>query len=68
MEQRKRTGRPRTTRTSIFISPVKDQMENKSGQSVRKTDEMFKRNRVNSSYGSVRGALKEDLKQKKLEN
>ena len=62
MQPRKRIGRPRTTRTSIFISSVKNHMENKSGQSIRKTDEMFKRNHVNSSYGSVRRALKEDLK------
>jgi hypothetical protein len=64
IEARKRTGRPRTTRTSIFISLVKDHMENKLGQSIRKTDELLKRNHVNSSYGSVRRTLKEDIKLK----
>ncbi len=62
IEARKRTGRPRTTRTSRFISLVKYHMENKPGQSIRKVDGLFKKSNVNSSYGSIRRALKEDLK------
>ncbi len=62
IEARKRTGRPRTTRTPRFISLVKYHRENKSGQSIRKTDDLFKKNHVNSSYGSIRRALKEDIK------
>jgi len=44
IEARKRTGRPRTTRTSRFISLVKYHMENRSGQSIRKTNDLFKKN------------------------
>ncbi|CAF3859255.1 unnamed protein product [Rotaria sp. Silwood1] len=62
IEARKRTGRPRTTRTSIFISLVKDHMENNLGQSIRKTNDLLQKNHVNSSYSSVRRTLKEDIK------
>ncbi|CAF3875757.1 unnamed protein product [Rotaria sordida] len=39
-------------------------MENKLGQSIRKTNDLLQKNHVNSSYSSVRRTLKEDIKLK----
>jgi hypothetical protein len=44
IEARRRSGRSRTTRTPQFISFVKYNMENKRRKSIRKTDELLKKN------------------------
>ena len=64
IEPRTRSGRPRTTRTTKFISLVKSNVENKRRKSIRKTNALLKSKQLKSSYGSVRRALKDDLKMK----
>jgi hypothetical protein len=59
---RRRSGRPRTTRTKKFISLVKCNVENKRRKSIRKTDRLLKSKQLKSSYGSVQRALKNDIK------
>lgn len=60
VESRKRSGRPRATRTAQFVSTVKSNVENQRRKSIRKTNSTVKRQHLKSSYGSVRRALKED--------
>jgi hypothetical protein len=61
IEPRRRSGRPRTTRTSKFISLVKSNVENKRRKSIRKTNALLARKQMKSSYGSVQRALKDDI-------
>lgn len=64
VQARRRSGRPRTTRTPEFISLVQNNMENKFGTSIRKTNDLLKSEELNSSYGSVQRALKDDIELK----
>ena len=64
IETEKRIEKLITTRTSIFISLVKDHMEDRFKESTRKTDGLLKTNHVNFSYSSVQRALKKDIKVK----
>jgi hypothetical protein len=57
-----RSGRPRTTRTRKFISLVKQNIENKRKQSMRRTNRLIKKEQLKSSYGSVHRALRYDIK------
>jgi hypothetical protein len=62
IEPKTRSGRPRTTRTTKFISLVKSNVENKRRKSIRKTNALLTRKQFKSSYGSVQRALKHDIK------
>jgi hypothetical protein len=61
VDVKRRSGRPRTTRTKRFISLVKQNTENKRKQSTRRTNRSIKKEQLKSSYGSVRRALTYDL-------
>ena len=58
---RKRSGRPRTTRTTQFISLVKHNIENKRKASIRNTIKSITNEQLKSSYGSVHRALTDDI-------
>jgi hypothetical protein len=61
IKARNRSKRPRTTRTPEFISSVQNNMENKRKRSIRATNALLKREKLNSSYGSIQRALKNDI-------
>lgn len=61
---RRRSRRPRTTRTPKFTSLAQNNMQNKHRTSIRKIDDLLKREELNSSYGSVQRALKDDIELK----
>ena len=50
VESRNRSGRPRSTRTTTFISFVKDNIENKRKKSMRKTVKLMKANSLMVVY------------------
>lgn len=60
VESRKRSGRPRATRTTEYVSIIESNVENQRRKSIRKTNSMLKSQHLKSSYGSVQRALKED--------
>ncbi|CAF4702284.1 unnamed protein product, partial [Rotaria sp. Silwood2] len=62
IDPKRRSGRPRTTRTTKFMSLVKANVENKRRKSIRKTNALLTRKQLKSSYDSVQRVLKDDIK------